>query len=94
MALGLKFPEITTWIRASKEDFKLVKDLGIRETGILVSCSDYHIFHKMGLTRSQALDKYIGIVEECIAAGLRPRCHFEDITRADFYGFVVPFASE
>jgi hypothetical protein len=39
-ALGLKFPEITTWIRATKEDFKLVKDLGIRETGILVSCSD------------------------------------------------------
>ena len=25
--LGLKFPEITTWIRANKEDFKLVKDL-------------------------------------------------------------------
>ncbi|MBP5686789.1 MAG: 2-isopropylmalate synthase, partial [Clostridia bacterium] len=42
--LGLRFPEITTWIRASKEDFELVKDLGIRETGILVSCSDYHIF--------------------------------------------------
>ena len=40
MALDLKYPEITTWIRASKEDFKLVKDLGIRETGILVSCSD------------------------------------------------------
>ncbi|MBR3961506.1 MAG: 2-isopropylmalate synthase, partial [Clostridia bacterium] len=32
--LGLQFPEITTWIRASKEDFKLVRDLGIRETGI------------------------------------------------------------
>ena len=46
-ALGLKFPEITTWIRASKEDFKLVRDLGIRETGILVSCSDYHIFKKL-----------------------------------------------
>ena len=42
--LGLQFPEITTWIRASREDFKLVKNLGIRETGILVSCSDYHIF--------------------------------------------------
>ena len=42
--LGLKFPEITTWIRANKEDFKLVKDLGIRESGILDSCSDYHIF--------------------------------------------------
>ena len=32
--LGLQFPEITTWIRANREDFKLVKDLGIRETGI------------------------------------------------------------
>ena len=50
MDLGLKFPEITTWIRASREDFKLVKDLGIRETGILVSCSDYHIFKKMKMT--------------------------------------------
>ena len=45
--LGLKFPEITTWIRAKKEDFKLVRDLGIKETGILVSSSDYHIFKKL-----------------------------------------------
>lgn len=92
MGLGYKFPEITTWIRASKKDFELVKSIGIKETGILVSCSDYHIFHKMGLTRKQALEKYIGIVSDCIEAGLRPRCHFEDITRADFYGFVIPFA--
>ncbi len=92
MELGYKFPEITTWIRASKKDFELVKSIGIKETGILVSCSDYHIFHKMGLTRKQALEKYIGIVSDCIDAGLRPRCHFEDITRADFYGFVIPFA--
>ena len=93
LELGYKFPEITTWIRASKKDFELVKSIGIKETGILVSCSDYHIFHKMGLTRKQALDKYLGIVSDCIEAGLRPRCHFEDITRADFYGFVVPFAN-
>lgn len=57
--LGLKFPEITTWIRANKEDFKLVKDLGIRETGILVSCSDYHIFKKLKMTRRQAMDPNI-----------------------------------
>lgn len=38
MDLGLKFPEITTWIRAKKEDFKLVHDIGVKETGILVSC--------------------------------------------------------
>ena len=94
MELGYKFPEITTWIRAVKKDFELVKSIGIKETGILVSCSDYHIFHKMGLTRKQALDKYLGIVSDCIEAGLRPRCHFEDITRADFYGFVVPFANK
>ena len=46
---GLRFPEITSWIRANKEDFRLVRDLGIKETGILVSCSDYHIFKKMKL---------------------------------------------
>ena len=93
MALGYKFPEITTWIRATKSDFALVRNIGIKETGILVSCSDYHIFNKMGLTRKQAMDKYLGIVKDAIDAGLRPRCHFEDITRADFYGFVVPFAT-
>ena len=94
LELGYDFPEITTWIRASKKDFELAKSMGIKETGILVSCSDYHIFHKMGLTRKQAMDKYLGIVSDCIEAGLRPRCHFEDITRADFYGFVVPFANK
>ena len=36
-AEGAEFPEITTWIRATLKDFQLVKDLGIRETGILVS---------------------------------------------------------
>jgi len=93
MELGYDFPEITTWIRANKKDFELVRNIGIRETGILVSCSDYHIFNKMGLNRRQALDQYLGIVKEAIAADLVPRCHFEDITRADFYGFVIPFAS-
>ena len=43
---GYKFPEVTAWIRASKKDFQLVKDIGLKETGILVSCSDYHIFYK------------------------------------------------
>ena len=94
MSLGLKFPEITSWIRASKEDFKLVKELGIQETGILVSCSDYLIFKKMKMTRKQALDHYLGTVKDAFDAGIIPRCHLEDITRADFYGFVVPFVNE
>ena len=92
--LGLKFPEITTWIRANEKDFELVKEAGVAETGILVSCSDYHIFKKMNLTRAQAMDKYLGIVKSALSHGIKPRCHFEDITRADFYGFVVPFANE
>ena len=92
--LGLRFPEITTWIRASKEDFKLVRDLGIRETGILVSCSDYHIFKKMKMTRSECMKHYLETVSLAFEAGVMPRCHLEDITRADFYGFVVPFVNE
>ena len=34
MELDLPFPEITSWIRASKDDFRLVRGLGIKETGI------------------------------------------------------------
>ena len=94
MSLGLKFPEITTWIRASREDFKAVRDLGIRETGILVSCSDYHIFKKLNKTRREAMDMYLATVKDAFEAGVMPRCHLEDVTRADFYGFVVPFVNE
>ena len=93
MDLGYEFPEITTWIRAKKEDFDLVRSIGIKETGILVSCSDYHIFKKLGLSRGEAMDHYLGVVKKAFDAGIRPRCHLEDITRADFYGFVVPFVN-
>jgi isopropylmalate/homocitrate/citramalate synthase len=48
----------------------------------------------MNMTRRQALDKYLGIVKTALSKGIVPRCHFEDITRADFFGFVVPFAIE
>ncbi len=91
---GYKYPEVTSWIRATKNDFQLAKDMGMKESGILVSCSDYHIFKKLNMTRKQALDHYMGIIESAIEVGIKPRCHFEDITRADFYGFVVPFALE
>ena len=33
-------------------------------------------------------------MKAALDAGIRLRCHLEDITRADFYGFVVPFAIE
>ena len=94
MELGYEFPEVTSWIRASKKDFQMVKEMGMKETGILVSCSDYHIFNKLHMTRKQAIEHYLNVVRDCLEVGIRPRCHFEDITRADFYGFVVPFVSE
>ena len=94
MDLGYDFPEITTWIRASKEDFKLVKDIGIKETGILVSCSDYHVFKKLGKNRKSAMEGYLEVVSQALDMGIKPRCHLEDVTRADFYGFVVPFVNE
>ena len=93
MSLGYKFPEITTWIRAKKEDFDLVNDIGIKETGILVSCSDYHIFKKLNMTRREAFNHYLKVVNQAFEAGISPRCHLEDLTRADFYGFVVPFVN-
>lgn len=94
LELGYEFPQITSWIRANEKDFELVKQFGLKETGILVSCSDYHIFKKMNLTRSQALEKYLTIIKKALERGIVPRCHFEDITRADYFGFVVPFAIE
>lgn len=94
MERGYRFPEITSWIRASKKDFELVREIGLKETGILVSCSDYHIFHKLRMTRSEALKHYLSVVRECLETGVSPRCHLEDITRSDIYGFVIPFALE
>lgn len=94
MKLGYKYPEITGWIRAKKEDFKLVKQLGLKETGILTSASDYHIFLKLGKSRKEAMEGYLEVVRAALEEGVIPRCHLEDITRADFYGFVLPFIQE
>lgn len=91
---GYQFPEVTSWIRANKKDFQLVKDIGLRETGILVSCSDYHIFYKMRMTRREAMNQYLSVIRECLETGISPRCHLEDITRSDIYGFVIPFCLE
>ncbi|NLK29016.1 MAG: 2-isopropylmalate synthase [Clostridiales bacterium] len=94
MERGYQFPEITSWIRASKKDFELVKEIGLKETGILVSCSDYHIFYKLKMTRREALNHYLSVIRECLETGVSPRCHLEDITRSDIHGFVIPFCRE
>ncbi|MBL8026715.1 MAG: histone-lysine N-methyltransferase, partial [Fibrobacteres bacterium] len=91
---GYKFPEVTGWIRANADDFKIIKELGLKETGILTSVSDYHIYLKMGKDREKILEQYLSIVKVALNSGIVPRCHFEDITRADIYGFCLPFAEE
>jgi isopropylmalate/homocitrate/citramalate synthase len=91
---GYRYPEITGWIRAVKEDFKLVKEVGLNETGILTSVSDYHIFLKLKKNRRAVLREYLSIVSAALDLGIIPRCHFEDVTRADIYGFCVPFAQD
>ena len=94
LALGYDFPQVTAWIRANKTDFELVKSLGLKETGILTSCSDYHIFLKLKKNRRQTLDGYKEIVGAALENGIVPRCHLEDLTRADIFGFVIPMINE
>lgn len=91
-ALGHKYPECTGWIRAVKGDFRLVKEAGLSETGMLTSSSDYHIFQKLKFkSRKECMDSYCEVVDAAFEAGVRPRCHLEDMTRADIDGFVLPF---
>ena len=90
--LGHEYPECTGWIRAVKGDFRLVKEAGLKETGMLTSSSDYHIFQKLNFkSRSDCMEAYCEVVDAALEAGVRPRCHLEDITRADIEGFVLPF---
>ncbi len=94
LAKGYEYPQITGWIRAVEEDLDLVARMGLKETGILSSVSDYHVFLKLKTDRKGALEKYLKIVRAALEKGIIPRCHFEDVTRADIGGFCIPFAIE
>jgi isopropylmalate/homocitrate/citramalate synthase len=83
--------EPTTWIRAAAKDVELIKSLGVRETGMLASASDYHTFHKFKPGgRNQAAKTYLDAVRLVVDAGIRPRLHLEDATRASIE-FIQPF---
>lgn len=85
--------EPTTWIRASVKDVELIRTLGVRETGMLASASDYHTFHKFKPGgRNQAAQTYLDAVRVTVNAGIRPRVHLEDATRAPM-DFIAPFVS-
>ncbi|MBV9281569.1 MAG: pyruvate carboxyltransferase [Chloroflexi bacterium] len=83
--------EPTTWIRATARDVELIRSLGVRETGMLASASDYHTFHKFTPGgRNQAARTYLEAVQTALDAGIRPRLHLEDATRAPM-DFMRPF---
>lgn len=83
--------EPTTWIRATAKDAALVREIGVRETGMLASASDYHTFYKFTPGgRRAAATSYLDAVKAVLDAGLRPRLHLEDATRAP-EEFILPF---
>jgi len=84
--------EPTTWIRATAQDVKLIQSLCVRESGLLASISDYHVFHKFKPGgRAQAANLYLDAVQLSLDAGIRPRLHLEDASRAatDFIRYFV-----
>ncbi len=40
------------------------------------------------------MSDYLAVVQEALSVGVRPRCHLEDLTRADINGFVLPFVQQ
>ena len=93
-AKGYKFPKVTGWIRANLNDLKIAKEMEFDEVGLLTSVSDYHIYMKLGWDREKAMENYVRIAAQALSWGITPRCHFEDITRADIYGFCIPLAEK
>ena len=92
---GYEYPRVTTWTRARPKDINLLVEVSqgrIRETGMLASASDHHIFDKLRFpSKTRALEAYLEPVRSALENGIRPRVHLEDATRADIDGWVVPF---
>ena len=92
---GYEWPKVTTWTRATPKDIKLLVELSqgrIKETGMLASASDHHIFDKLGYkSKEDAIEKYLQPIETALENDIVPRIHLEDCTRADIFGWVIPF---
>ncbi len=92
---GYEWPKVTTWTRATPKDIKQLVQFSqgrIKETGMLASASDHHIFDKLSFrSKEEAIDKYLQPIETALENGIIPRIHLEDCTRADIFGWVSPF---
>jgi isopropylmalate/homocitrate/citramalate synthase len=83
LELGYNYPRVVGWIRASRSDLSLVSEARLEETVVPTSISDYHLYYKLGLSRGEALERYLGIISEAYGRGLTVKCALEDVTRAD-----------
>jgi len=92
---GYEWPRVTTWTRATPKDIKLLVEVSqgkVKETGMLASASDHHIFDKLGYaSKEDAIEKYLQPIVTALEHNIVPRVHLEDCTRADIYGWVIPF---
>lgn len=92
---GYEYPQVTTWTRAIPKDIKALVNVSqgrIKETGMLASSSDHHIFDKLGhRSKAEAAERYLVPILTACEHGILPRVHLEDATKADIYGFVIPF---
>ncbi|TAK62037.1 MAG: hypothetical protein EPO22_07845 [Dehalococcoidia bacterium] len=92
---GYEWPRVTTWTRATPKDVKLLMEVSqgrVKETGMLASASDHHIFDKLGhASKEEAIEKYLQPIRTALENDIVPRVHLEDCTRADIYGWVIPF---
>ena len=90
-----EFPQVTTWTRAIPKDIKDLVEVSrgsIKETGMLASSSDHHIIDKLKhRSKAEAVEKYLAPILTACENGIRPRIHLEDTTKADIFGFVIPF---
>jgi isopropylmalate/homocitrate/citramalate synthase len=95
LELGHEWPRVTTWTRATPKDIKLLVDVSqgkVKETGMLASASDHHIFDKLGFaSKEEAIEKYLQPIRTALENNITPRIHLEDCTRADIHGWVIPF---
>src|SRR3990172_2053462 len=78
---GYEYPQITTWIRATPRDVKDLYEASqgrVKETGMLASSSDHHIFDKLGYrSKEEAIEKYLKPVLTACEYGITTRAHLE-----------------
>jgi 2-isopropylmalate synthase len=79
---GLK-AEIYGLARMLREDVDAVLETGVRHVHLFIATSDIHLKHKLHMTRAEALQRTLEIIEYAKAHGLTVEFSAEDASRTD-----------